>query len=207
MRNTDYSVIEEPNKVYILGSKGVGKTSFIWKLFNFSFDEKIASTEIGIQTSRLNMENKFFTIKELTDNDDFKCTPIFKNDIEEILIIFIIFSLTDKESCEYMKRLIEIIGHSIIDNIGLEIIICGNKFDIVQKNKGKRMVDTNEMEKYALNIRNCKYFEISCKTNENIDHIMNILKEYEIPQLDEEKIELEEEKENLQKNGASCKII
>ena len=114
MRNTDYSVIEEPNKVYILGSKGVGKTSFMRKLFNFSFDEKIASTEIGIQTSRLNMENKFFTIKELTDNDDFKCTPIFKNDIEQVLIIFIIFSLTDKESCEYMKRLIEIIGHSII---------------------------------------------------------------------------------------------
>ena len=203
---TEYNIINEPNKIYILGSKGVGKTSFVNKLINKPFSEKIKSTEIGIQSIKLNLENKFFTLKEVTDNNEFKNTTIFKNDIEDILIIFIIFSLTNKESNEHTKRLIEMIGHSVIDNTNLEIIICGNKLDLINKNESQRTVEKEEMEKYASNIRNCKYFEISCKTGENIDEIMKILEEYEIPQLDEDKLEEEENKEKEKKDG-SCSLI
>ena len=203
---TEYNIINEPNKIYILGSKGVGKTSFVNKLINKPFSEKIKSTEIGIQSIKLNLENKFFTLKEVTDNNEFKNTTIFKNDIEDILIIFIIFSLTNKESNEHTKRLIEIIGQSIIDNTTLEIVICGNKLDLINKNESQRTVEKEEMEKYASNIRNCKYFEISCKTREKIDDIINILKEYEIPQLDEDKLEEEENKEKEKKDG-SCSLI
>ena len=204
---TEYNIINEPNKVYILGSKGVGKTSFVNKLINKPFNEKIKSTDIGIQSIKLNLENKFFTLKEVTDNNEFKNTTIFKNDIEDILIIFIIFSLTNKESNEHTKRLIEIIGQSIIDNTTLEIVICGNKLDLINKNESQRTVEKEEMEKYASNIRNCKYFEISCKTGENIDEIMKILEEYEIPQLDEDKLEEEEEKQKKKKEETSCSLI
>ena len=204
---TEYNIINEPNKIYILGSKGVGKTSFVNKLINKPFSEKIKSTEIGIQSIKLNLENKFFTLKEVTDNNEFKNTTIFKNDIEDILIIFIIFSLTNKESNEHSKRLIEIIGQSIIDNTTLEIVICGNKLDLINKNESQRTVEKEEMEKYASNIRNCKYFEISCKTGENIDEIMKILEEYEIPQLDEDKLEEEEEKQKKKKEETSCSLI
>lgn len=204
---TEYNIINEPNKVYILGSKGVGKTSFVNKLINKPFNEKIKSTDIGIQSIKLNLENKFFTLKEVTDNNEFKNTTIFKNDIEDILIIFIIFSLTNKESNEHTKRLIEIIGQSIIDNTTLEIVICGNKFDLIDKNQSKRIVEKEEMEKYASNVRNCKYFEISCKTGENIDEIIKILEEYEIPQLDEDKLEEEEEKQQKKKEDNSCSLI
>ncbi len=204
---TEYNIINEPNKIYILGSKGVGKTSFVNKLINKPFSEKIKSTEIGIQSIKLNLENKFFTLKEVTDNNEFKNTTIFKNDIEDILIIFIIFSLTNKESNEHTKRLIEIIGQSIIDNTTLEIVICGNKLDLINKNESQRTVEKEEMEKYASNIRNCKYFEISCKTGENIDEIMKILEEYEIPQLDEDKLEEEEEKQKKKKEETSCSLI
>jgi GTPase SAR1 family protein len=203
---TEYNIINEPNKVYILGSKGVGKSSFVNQLVNKPFDEKIKSTEIGIYSQKLNLENKFFTLKEVTDDDEFKNTSIFKNDIEDILIIFIIFSLTIKDSYEHTKRLIEIIGQSIIDNTNLEIVICGNKKDLIDKNPSNRIVEKNEMDNYASNIRNCKYFEISCKTRENIDEIINILKEYEIPQLDEDKLEEEENKEKEKKDG-SCSLI
>jgi GTPase SAR1 family protein len=203
---TEYNIINEPNKVYILGSKGVGKSSFVNQLVNKPFDEKIKSTEIGIYSQKLNLENKFFTLKEVTDDDEFKNTSIFKNDIEDILIIFIIFSLTIKDSYEHTKRLIEIIGQSIIDNTNLEIVICGNKKDLIDKNPSNRIVEKNEMDNYASNIRNCKYFEISCKTRENIDEVINILKEYEIPQLDEDKLEEEENKEKEKKDG-SCSLI
>ena len=203
---TEYNIINEPNKVYILGSKGVGKSSFVNQLVNKPFDEKIKSTEIGIYSQKLNLENKFFTLKEVTDDDEFKNTSIFKNDIEDILIIFIIFSLTIKDSYEHTKRLIEIIGQSIIDNTNLEIVICGNKKDLIDKNPSNRIVEKNEMDNYASNIRNCKYFEISCKTREKIDDIINILKEYEIPQLDEDKLEEEEKKEN-KRNDGSCSLI
>ena len=204
---TEYNIINEPNKVYILGSKGVGKSSFVNQLVNKPFDEKIKSTEIGIYSQKLNLENKFFTLKEVTDDDEFKNTSIFKNDIEDILIIFIIFSLTNKESNEHTKRLIEIIGQSIIDNTNLEIVICGNKKDLIDKNPSNRIVEKNEMDNYASNIRNCKYFEISCKTREKIDDIINILKEYEIPQLDEDKLEEEEEKQKKKKEETSCSLI
>ena len=204
---TEYNIINEPNKVYILGSKGVGKSSFVNQLVNKPFDEKIKSTEIGIYSQKLNLENKFFTLKEVTDDDEFKNTSIFKNDIEDILIIFIIFSLTIKDSYEHTKRLIEIIGQSIIDNTNLEIVICGNKKDLIDKNPSNRIVEKNEMDNYASNIRNCKYFEISCKTRENIDEIINILKEYEIPQLDEDKLEEEEEKQKKKKEETSCSLI
>ena len=203
---TEYNIINEPNKVYILGSKGVGKSSFVNQLVNKPFDEKIKSTEIGIYNQKLNLENKFFTLKEVTDDDEFKNTSIFKNDIEDILIIFIIFSLTNKDSYEHTKRLIEIIAQSVIDNTNLEIVICGNKKDLIDKNPSNRIVDKNEMDNYASNIRNCKYFEISCKTREKIDDIINILKEYEIPQLDEDKLEEEEKKEN-KRNDGSCSLI
>ena len=203
---TEYNIINEPNKVYILGSRGVGKSSFVNQLVNKPFDEKIKSTEIGIYSQKLNLENKFFTLKEVTDDDEFKNTSIFKNDIEDILIIFIIFSLTIKESYEHTKRLIEIIAQSVIDNTNLEIVICGNKKDLIDKNPSNRIVEKNEMDNYASNIRNCKYFEISCKTRENIDEIINILKEYEIPQLDEDKLEEEENKEKEKKDG-SCSLI
>ena len=203
---TEYNIINVPNKVYILGSKGVGKSSFVNQLVNKPFDEKIKSTEIGIYNQKLNLENKFFTLKEVTDDDEFKNTSIFKNDIEDILIIFIIFSLTNKDSYEHTKRLIEIIAQSVIDNTNLEIVICGNKKDLIDKNPSNRIVDKNEMDNYASNIRNCKYFEISCKTREKIDDIINILKEYEIPQLDEDKLEEEEKKEN-KRNDGSCSLI
>ena len=203
---TEYNIINEPNKVYILGSKGVGKSSFVNQLVNKPSDEKIKSTEIGIYSQKLNLENKFFTLKEVTDDDEFKNTSIFKNDIEDILIIFIIFSLTNKDSYEHTKRLIEIIAQSVIDNTNLEIVICGNKKDLIDKNPSNRIVDKNEMDNYASNIRNCKYFEISCKTREKIDDIINILKEYEIPQLDEDKLEEEENKEKEKKDG-SCSLI
>ena len=204
---SEYSIINEPNKVYILGSKNVGKSSFVDQLFNKPFNLKIKSTEIGIQSIRLNMENKFFTLKEVTDNEEFKNTTIFKNDIEDILIIIILFSLTNKESNEHTKRLIEMIGHSVIDNTNLEIIICGNKLDLVENDQSKRIVTKKEMEEYASNIRNCHYYEISCKTGENIKEIINILKEYEIPQLDEDKLEEEEEKANQQNLTNSCSLI
>ena len=63
------------------------------------------------------------------------------------------------------------------------------------------------MEEYASNIRNCHYYEISCKTGENIKEIINILKEYEIPQLDEDKLEEEEEKQKKKKEETSCSLI
>ena len=99
------------------------------------------------------------------------------------------------------------IGHSVIDNTNLEIIICGNKLDLVENDQSKRIVTKKEMEEYASNIRNCHYYEISCKTGENIKEIINILKEYEIPQLDEDKLEEEEEKANQQNITNSCSLI
>ena len=43
----------EQNKIYILGGRGVGKTSFFRLLFDEGFDEKVLPSEKGISKSNL----------------------------------------------------------------------------------------------------------------------------------------------------------
>ena len=46
------------NKIYILGGRGVGKTSFLRAIFSEQFDEKIQPSEKGIAKLNINEVNK-----------------------------------------------------------------------------------------------------------------------------------------------------
>ena len=69
----EYDTNEE-NKIYILGGKGVGKTSFFHLIFEDKFVEDLTPSKPGIIKSEYIKEKIKFTIKDLSDDETFEKT-------------------------------------------------------------------------------------------------------------------------------------
>ena len=205
----DYNTNEQ-NKIYILGGKGVGKTSFFNLLFSKQFEQDISPSEKGIIKANLEKDNKIFTIKELTDDESFSTTKIFQNELEGVISVFILFSLNDKASFEYSKTLIEFIKNNLTNNKDLSIVLLGNKYDLGEENKNNIKITKKEVPKSFKHIDNFFYFEISCKTGYNIDKIKKLIEDMDVNEGEDEEdngIMTEEERnKKLKESEGSCLI-
>ena len=192
----DYKVDEE-NKIYIVGGRGVGKTSFFNLIFSVKYQDKIQSSELGISKSQYKIGNKQFTIKELTDDEKFSKTNVLKDELEDVLLIFVLFAINDKNSFEYAKTLIDFIKKSLINNRDLNIILIGNKSDIGEDAPNSIQVPKKEVDQYIYTIEN---IEFSCKTEKNLETIKKKIEEIEIEEEkdeDDDKIPEEERKKKV----------
>ena len=200
--------IDEQNKIYILGGKGVGKTTLFHLLFSDKFDEAIVPSKPGIIKSNLKKGNKEFTIKDLSDDENFTNTNILKNELEDVILIFVLFSLDDKKTFEYAKTLIQFIKNNIIYNKELNIILLGNKYDLVENNP---KITKREIDQYIYNLENLYYFEMSCKTNYNFSKIKELINDIEINEggneEDDDKIPEEERKKIIHEAKSSSCLI
>ena len=209
--NKDYNV-DEQNKIYILGGKGVGKTTFFHLIFSGQFNSDIPESKPGIIKSNYKKGNKVFTIKDLSDDEDFNITKILKNELEDVILIFILFSLDDKDSFEYAKTLVQFIKNNLIDNKELNIILLGNKYDLGENNDEAIQVKKREADKYASTMENLFYYEISCKTSYNFATIKKLIDEIEINdggnEEDDDKISEEERKKKVNDvKNSSCLLF
>ena len=203
------------NTIYILGGRGVGKTSLLNILLGKGYNENISRSKIGISTSHYKFNNKELIIKELTDDDNFSHTKILQNQLEEILLIIVVFSIDDEDSLEYAKSLILFIKSNITYNLGIQIILFGNKYDSKKVNDARIKVNQIEAENYAADIDNCSYYELSCKTGLNIEIIENLLNEinessisYNPKIMDKDDLNNEDStKMNNNKTSNSCSIF
>ncbi len=204
--------VDEQNKIYILGGKGVGKTSFFHLLFSEKFDENIQPSKTGIIISNFKKDNKVFTIKELTDDENFSTTKILKNELEDVLLIFILFAIDNKESFEYAKNLVQFIKNNLINNKDLNIMLVGNKYDIGENDPDKIEVQKKEVDQYIYHIENVFYKELSCKTNYNFKTLKELIENIELNDTNEDeddgKIPEEERKKKINEaEDSSCLII
>ena len=205
----DYKVDEE-NKIYIVGGRGVGKTSFFNLIFSVKYQEKIKSSELGISKCQYKIGNKQFTIKELTDDEKFTKTNVLKDELEDILLIFVIFAINDKNSFEYAKTLIEFIKNNLINNKDLNIILIGNKCDIGEDEPNSIQVHNKEVDQYIFNLENIYYYEFSCKSEKNLENIKQKIEEIEIEEEkdeDDDKIPEEERKKKVNEAKEKSCII
>ena len=201
----------EQNKIYILGGRGVGKTSFLRALFSEKFDENIKPSEKGITKSNFQKDKKVFTIKDLTDDESFTVTKFLQNELEDVILIFIIFAVNDKESFEYAKTLIEFIKRNLMNNKDLTIILLGNKYDIGENNFNEIQITKNQVLKFFSQTDNFFYNEISCKTNFGVDKIRKVIEDLDVDNGDDEDdngvMEEEERKKRVKETDKSCFII
>ena len=205
----DYKVDEE-NKIYIVGGRGVGKTSFFNLIFSVKYQDKIQSSELGISKSQYKIGNKQFTIKELTDDEKFTKTNVLKDELEDILLIFVIFAKNDKNSFEYAKTLIEFIKNNLINNKDLNIILIGNKCDIGEDEPNSIQVHNKEVDQYIISLENIYYYEFSCKSEKNLENIKQKIEEIEIEEEkdeDDDKIPEEERKKKVNEAKEKSCII
>ena len=187
-----------------LGGKGVGKTSFFHLIFEDKFVEDLTPSKPGIIKSEYIKEKIKFTIKDLSDDETFEKTKIFTNELEEVILVFIIFALNDKSSFEYAKNLIHSIKSNILNNKDLDIILLGNKYDLGKENI---KVSKKEINQYIYKIDHLYYYDISCKDGYNIKEVKQIIDDIEMGDGDDGDDDGGENlQENNRKEGRSCLI-
>ena len=203
-------ITNEQNKIYILGGRGVGKTSLFNLIFSGKFDEKIPPSDKGIVKSNLQMGKKIFTIKDLTDDENFDVTKNLKNELESVILILVLFSLNDRESFEYAKTLVEFIKHNLINNKDLGLILVGNKSDIRETDISEIKITQKEINQHFEPSQYFSYIETSCKNNHNIDKIKKIIEEIEIDEGENDEdiggLTEEERKRKVKESDESCLI-
>lgn len=208
MDDKDFS-IDEPNKIYIIGGRGVGKTSLFNLIFDNKFSDSIQPSEIGIVASKFKKDKSEITFKDLTDDENFTSTKVLKNELEDVLLIFVLFTLGDNESFEHAQSLISFINDNIINNKEMHIILLGNKYDLVENNLENEIL--MKIENYASSLDNCSYYDLSCKTGLGIQRIKTIIDDIELPsneEEDDEKLTEEERKQKVENvQGKSCQIF
>ena len=202
--------VDEENKIYIIGGRGVGKTTFLHLLLSDKFYNNLNPSELGIIKSQLQRGNKYFTLKDLTDDENFSKTYILKNELEDVLLIFVLFSLDDKNSFKHAQNLIQFIKTNLINNKEIKIYLLGNKYDIGENDPNLIEVKKEDIDQYICNIENIYYYEISCKTNYNISKIKDIINEVEIVEEkdeDDDKLPEEERKKKVKEAKEKSCII
>ena len=157
-------------KILLLGDSSVGKTCFLLRYSENTFQEIHMST-IGLDYKLKNVQlddGKIVKIQiwDTAGQDRFR--SITKNYYKGAHGIILIYDVTSRKTFDNIKNWVTQIKEEVTDKVN--IILVGNKIDNEKERKvtteeGKRIADSFELE----------FFETSAKTGLNIDTTFNKL--------------------------------
>ncbi|KAK5583035.1 hypothetical protein RB653_004625 [Dictyostelium firmibasis] len=163
--------------VCFLGASEVGKSSLISSFQNSYFDEgQIYLPTIENKYSKLYTYNKqLFNINTYDTSGSLECSCIVPSTIKQCEAFVIVYSLTDRNSCDSITMYKEMIKNCFKylkggDNV--PIILVGNKVDGDNyKNLAFTETEIQELSKYI----NLPYIEASSKDIQSVQSIFNLL--------------------------------
>ena len=157
-------------KILLLGDSTVGKTCFLMRYTDNTFQEIHMST-IGLDYKLKNVQlddGKMVKIQiwDTAGQDRFR--SITKNYYKGAHGIILIYDITNKKSFENVRTWINQIKEEVSEKVS--IILVGNKID----DEEHRVVATEDGEKIAKEL-GLMFFECSAKSGVNIDSTFNEL--------------------------------
>ena len=156
-------------KLLVLGDLSVGKSSFIYRFTEGTFNaDSTTTTGIDLKTKDLIIDNKKIRIQIWDTAGEEKFKSITQNLLLRVQGIIILFDITNKESFNNLILWIKTIQEQCGKN--LPILIAGNKKDL----ENNRLVKKEEADIFTKS-GNIDYIEISCKTGENIKETIDII--------------------------------
>jgi small GTP-binding protein len=157
-------------QILMLGDCEVGKTCLIKRILYNEFNEEYNKTiSFEFNWNNFEIENEIYTLQiwDITGKKNFNL--ISENFYKKCKCAFFIYSIDDKKSFLSLNERLNVFRNFSNENTLLFLI--GNKND----KSDKREIEYFEGNKFK-NENNLDYFfEISCKNNDGIEHILEML--------------------------------
>ena len=159
--------------ISLLGSSGVGKTSFIGRFFSNVFNSNTLSTlGLDVEKTIMKINDKICRLEVWDTAGQERLRSIPKKFYIKGDIFILMFDITNKKSFldlnQWIKDICESrnVNNNDISN-DTTVYLIGNKIDDIENRK----VESEDAEKYAKE-KNICYMEVSCKNGINIYDIM-----------------------------------
>ena len=159
----NYSIISLRQKIIFVGDSGVGKTTLINRINNEEFkDLNESSVGIDYYSKNIKFGGEELTLQIWDTAGQEKYRGLIPTYARNAVLAFIIYDISSKKSFENLTEWINYLNS--IEK--MPMIICGNKIDLVDK-----QVTKEEGEEFAKKNK-LVFFEVSAKTNENMNYML-----------------------------------
>ena len=161
----NYSIISLRQKIIFVGDSGVGKTTLINRINNEEFkDLNESSVGIDYYSKNIKFGGEELTLQIWDTAGQEKYRGLIPTYARNAVLAFIIYDISSKKSFENLTEWINYLNS--IEK--MPMIICGNKIDL---DLFERQVTKEEGEEFAKK-NNVVFFEVSAKTNENMNYML-----------------------------------
>ena len=159
----NYSIISLRQKIIFVGDSGVGKTTLINRINNEEFkDLNESSVGIDYYSKNIKFRGEELTLQIWDTAGQEKYRGLIPTYARNAVLAFIIYDISSKKSFENLTEWINYLNS--IEK--MPMIICGNKIDLddrqVKKEEGEEFAKKNKLV----------FFEVSAKTNENMNYML-----------------------------------
>lgn len=153
-------------KIVLIGDGGVGKTTYVNRLVTGDFQKKYLAT-IGVNIERYicNTTNGeiTFNIWDIAGQEWFSGLGDYWMEANAFILMFDLTS-----NCSFKNLNKYLIQLKQNDHLNKPLIVCGNKLDLKDRKVDHQSI-VKFMESVKLITNQCKYFDISARSNYNFE--------------------------------------